>query len=327
MKNKFFIGVDVGGTKILSGLVTGEGDILTRAKVSVEPKSDPDQVLKTISSLIAEVLDAEKRKAEDLSGIGVGIPGIIDDKKDKILTTPNIDLSGFPLKRELEKKLSVPVYLGNDVNLGLLGEKWLGAGKNADYIVGIFPGTGVGGAIIINGRLFTGSQGLAAEIGHMIIDPQGPMCSCGNRGCLEALAGRWAIERDIRQAVKDGEKTFVLELVDGDLSAIKSKILKKALSKGDPLVTKIMKKASEALGTACISLRHLLNPELIILGGGMIEACDDFILPIVIKISESDPFFSKLDHCEIVKSRLEDDAVILGAVALAREKISNPQKQ
>lgn len=235
------------------------------------------------------------------------------------MATPNINLAKFPLARELRKRFHVPVSLSNDVNLGLLGEKWFGAAKNAKNVVGLFPGTGLGGAIIIDGKLYTGTNGAAAEIGHMIVEPQGPLCSCGNRGCLEAVASRWAIERDIRQAVKSGERTIITHFTSGNLRLIKSKALKKALDAKDPLVTRIMKNASCALGKSCISLRHILNPDVIVLGGGVIEACGDFMLPIIKKVFSSDPFFKKIDRCRIVASQLKDDAVILGAIALARE--------
>ncbi|MFA5088990.1 MAG: ROK family protein [Candidatus Omnitrophota bacterium] len=319
MKNPIFAGIDVGGTKISAGIVAETGKILHQDKRPTPPRATSKEILNVIIELLRDLSRDAKLNLNDLSGIGIGIPGIVHAKGDKILITPNINLSGFPLSQEVAKKTGVQAALGNDVNLGLLGEKWLGAGQGAENIVGIFPGTGVGGAIIINGKLYLGAQGLAAEIGHMIMDLNGPPCSCGNSGCLEALTSRWAIERDIRQAVKKGAKTAVTELTEGNLSLIKSRILKKALKRKDPLVTEVLKNVSEILGKACISLRHLLNPEKIILGGGVIEACADFMIPIIKKTAQRDPFFAKLDSCLIVKSQLGDDAVILGAVALIRE--------
>ena len=319
MKSDLFFGVDIGGTKIAAALVDENGKILSREKYSTPEKAAPKEILENLVKLLYETLDKEHAAKNTVKGIGIGIPGIVDGEKNKIVATPNINLAGFPLAQEVEKEFGAKTVLGNDVNLGLLGEQWLGCAKGARNVVGIFPGTGVGGAIIINGKIYLGAKGAAAEIGHMIIEANGPDCSCGNRGCLEALASRWAIERDIRHAIKKGEKTIVTELTDGDLSRIKSKILKKALEEKDPLVTQVMEKAARALGAGCVSLIHLLNPELIVLGGGVIEACGDFILPIVRKAVSSDPFFSKFDDCKIVESKLADDAVILGAVALAKE--------
>ncbi|MBN1384137.1 MAG: ROK family protein [Elusimicrobia bacterium] len=319
MKNKFFIGIDVGGTKISAGLVTDSGKILSREKHPTPKKAKHKKIFSVILKLIKNILGEKNLTSKDLEAIGIGIPGIVDTEKGQILTTPNINLAGFDIVKKIRKRFKVKVFIGNDVNLGTLGEKWLGAARNAKNVIGIFPGTGVGGGIIINGKLLTGTSGAAAEIGHIIIDVNGPKCTCGNRGCIEAVAGRWAIERDIRNAVKDGEKTLITKLLGKNPKTIKSKVLKKALKKKDALVTDIIKHASKNLGKVCITLRHILDPEAIVFGGGLVEACGKFILPIIKKTLDKDPFFSRIPECKIVESRLGDDAVILGAVALARQ--------
>lgn len=318
MKSKLFIGVDIGGTKISAALVASAGKIISRQKIAVPKDASSKKILNLITELILKILKEPGLSAKNLAGIGCGVPGIVDPQ-GKIVVTPNINLSGFPLANELKKKFKTKVALGNDVNLGVLGEQWLGAGRKVKNLLGLFPGTGVGGAIILNGQMIIGTHGAAAEIGHMIIDPDGPLCSCGNRGCLEALAGRWAIERDIRQALKQGKKTFISKLQKGKLETIKSKLLAEAIRKKDPLILPIMRRASEILGTACVGLRHIFDPDMIIFGGGLIEACGNFILPIVRKKINADPFFSKLSGCPIVASKLGDDAVILGAVALVKQ--------
>jgi len=318
MKEKFFIGIDVGGTKIAAAAVSQSGKILSREKIATPPDSKPADLLKLIIGLIDQVLIESDLSAQNLAGLGLGLPGIVD-KNNRILATPNIDLAGFPLCAKLEKKFGVKISAGNDVNLGLLGEQWLGAGRKADNIIGIFLGTGVGGAVIIDDKLVTGTQGAAAELGHMIMVVDGPRCNCGNYGCLEAFAGRWAIERDIRAAIKKGRKSLITELMGTKTGAIKSRFLKNGLAAKDAVTIEIMTKAAKTLGAACINVRHIFNPELIILGGGVIEACGDFLLPIINKTFHSDPFFAKVDKCKIVTSQLGDDAVILGAVALARK--------
>ncbi|MCC6758411.1 MAG: ROK family protein [Candidatus Omnitrophica bacterium] len=318
MKQKFFIGIDVGGTKIAAAAVSANGKILSRKKIATPPASKPSAILKLIISLVDQVLVESGLPMQNLGGLGLGLPGIVD-KNNHILATPNIDLAGFPLCEKLKKKFRVKIAAGNDVNLGLLGEQWLGAGQKADDIIGIFPGTGVGGAIIIDDKLVTGTQGAAAEIGHMIMMMDGPRCNCGNHGCLEAFAGRWAIERDIRAAMQKGRKSLISGLMDGKQGPIKSKFLKNALAAKDPITVDVMTRAAKTLGLACINVRHIFNPQLIILGGGVIEACGDFLLPIINKTFHTDPFFAKIDKCKIVTSKLGDDAVILGAVALVKK--------
>lgn len=317
MENKFFIGIDVGGTKISAGLVTAAGEILEQKKYPTPKKAKHKKIFSVILKIIKNILSQRNLNSKNLEAIGLGIPGIVDTEKGRILATPNINLAGFDIVKKIKKIFKVPVVIGNDANLGTLGEKWLGTAKKAKNVVGIFPGTGIGGGIIVNDKLLTGTSGAAAEIGHIIIDIDGPKCTCGNRGCIESLAGRWAIERDIRRAVKDGKKTIVKKLLGGDLRTIKSKILKEALKKKDPLVTDIMKRVSKSLGLACVTLRHIFDPQVIIFGGGLTEACGKFILPAVRKTVDSDPFFSKMPGCKIIEARLGDDAVILGAVALA----------
>ena len=321
MKYKHYIGIDIGGTKIASALADERGNIRMRERIPTPRKASFHAMVQCLGHLIEEILIVEKLKIKDIEGIGIGVPGIVHVDEHRILKTPNANLSGMPLGSQLEKKFRTKVYLGNDVNLGLLGEQWLGAAKKVKNVIGLSPGTGIGGAIILDGKLFLGSHGAAAEIGHMVIDMNGPMCSCGNRGCLEALAGRWAIERDIRRAVRLGHRSIIKELSAKKLTLVKSKMLKKALDKKDPLITAVMTQASEALGKACISINHIFNPDMIVLGGGIIEACGGFMLPIIRKISYSDPFFSRQLIAEVVSSELGDDAVVLGAVALVKSRL------
>ena len=316
MTSKHFIGIDIGGTKIAAALVTANGKILARTKSATPSDAKGKDILKVVLNTIDEI--RIEHTLGKIAGIGIGIPGVADPRTHEVIVTPNIQLAGFPLKKELSKRFKTKIIIDNDVNCGLLGEQWLGAARKAKNVIGLFPGTGVGGAIIIDGKLVTGAQGAAAELGHMTIDLNGPACSCGNRGCLEALASRWAIQRDIRTAIKSGKKSMVTQLTKGDLSVIKSKVLKESLRRSDPVVTGVMTNVANVLGRACVSINHIFNPEMIVLGGGVIEACGDFLLPRIAKIVKDDPFFKKFKPCTIVAAQLEDNAVILGAVALAR---------
>jgi len=318
MKHKLYIGVDIGGTKISAGLVEHSGTILHRKKIPSPVNFSRKKILTVISSLIEELIDDEGVKRKALNGIGLGVPGIVD-QYGVVVNAPNISLSGVNICKEIKKRFRVPVVAGNDVNLGILGERHFGAAQGYKDIVGIFMGTGLGAGVIVNDRLLLGTHGAAAEIGHMIVNVKGPKCSCGNYGCLEAYVGRWAIERDIRKGLRQGRRSILRKLIPSGSKIIKSKILAKAITRNDALTIEVMKRAALMVGDACVSLRHIFDPKIIVLGGGVVEACGDFILPFVQGRLGKDKFFSKLGKCEVVVSRLEDNATILGAVAFARE--------
>jgi len=320
-RRKLFLGVDVGGTKIMVALVKRSGAIIGRKRVPTPREGTAQDTLATIIKAMKDVLEEEGVGPKELAAIGMAIPGVVDPDKGLVVVTPNMNLTGLRVGPRVEKRLGVPVVLGNDVNLGTLGEKWLGAARTARNVVGIFPGTGIGGGLIVDGKLVRGAREAAGEIGHIIMAIGGPLCGCGNRGCLEALASRSAIERDIRDAVAVGRKTILTKLTNGDLSIIKSSMLRRALEKKDKLVTAILRKAAETLGYACITIRHVLDPDLIVLGGGLMEACGDFILPIVEAVLASDPYPGARPSRGVVQSALGDDAVVLGGVALAQERI------
>ena len=319
--SRLYLGVDVGGTKILAALVRETGKIVGRKRCSTPRTANPEETLTAVLDLAKDVLSAAGLDNDALAGIGVAVPGIVDSQQGRVAITPNMNLTGFPMGQRLRKAFSVPVALGNDVNLGTLGEQWLGAAALADSAVGIFVGTGIGGGIILDGHLIAGHRGAAGEVGHMRMHRDGPLCGCGARGCLEAFASRTAIERDIRQAVAVGRKTILTQMIGPELGVIRSSMLKRALAENDMLVKEIMGRAAETLGVACLQIRHLLDPEVIILGGGVIEACPSFILPIVQQAIASDRMANAISGGKVVVSALGDNAVVLGAVALVQQQM------
>ncbi len=320
-EGKLFLGVDVGGTKMLAALVRPSGRVLARERRPTPREGTPVDTINAIAGLIDDLLTEAGQPAEALRAIGLAIPGVVDPEAGRIVITPNMNLTGTQIVEPLRERFGVEIALGNDANCGALGEKWLGSASYADSAVGIFVGTGIGGGLILQGREVRGYRGVAGEIGHMKVQLDGPVCGCGDTGCLEALASRTAIDRDIRQAVQAGQKTLLTDLVGPDLSVIKSGALRKALEQNDKLVTQVMRNASEILAQACLSIRHVLDPEVIVLGGGLVEACDFFILPIVEKILECDPMQGSRPGGRVVVSSLGDDAVMLGAVVLAQQAV------
>ncbi|MFB3893095.1 MAG: ROK family protein [Phycisphaerae bacterium] len=319
--NRLYVGVDVGGTKTLAALATAYGEILARERRPTPREGGPIDTVAAIVQLISDLLGKNHVAAGSLGAIGLAVPGIVGDGHEEVTFAPNLNIAGVNVVAPLKEKFGAPTVLGNDVNLGTLGEKWLGAARDATSAVGIFVGTGIGGGIIQDGRLLTGHRGSAGEIGHIILQMGGPRCGCGGLGCLEALASRTAIERDLRQAMRDGRATVLKELAGARAKVIKSSVLAEALKKKDKVVVEVMRRASEALGQACVTVRHVLDPEVIILGGGVVEACGAFVLPIVQRIVARDRLLSGISKGKVVASELGDDAVVLGAVALAQQMI------
>ena len=328
---RLYLGVDIGGTKVQACLVEECGTVLERKKASTPRTGGADEVLATLDQVIADVLEVIKNKKNArrrLAAMGVAVPGVVEPDSGRVIVTPNMNLTGIALGDHLEQQFALPVAIGNDCNLGALGEKWLGSARKARSVVAILVGTGIGGGFVRKGKLWRGAREAACELGHMVMQIGGPACGCGNNGCLEALASRSAIERQIREAAAAGRQTILTDLCQGDLSVIRSSLLRSAVEAGDALATEVLHKAAEVLGYACLTVRHLIDPEVIVLGGGVMEACGDFIFPIVEQIVASDRLPGAREGGRVLLSALGDDAVVLGAVAMARRIVGrNPFKR
>lgn len=315
MPNKYYIGVDVGGTKIQAALVDPAGVIYERHKRSTPRDQGVEGAIFAIEEAIQVIID-EMPEGAELLGIGVAMPGVVDTNRGLVVITPNMSFENVLLGDMLGKRFSTPVAVGNDCNLGALGEKWLGAARYAESAMTILVGTGIGGGFVQGSDLWRGARESASEVGHMVTEIGGRVCGCGNRGCLETLASRTAVERELREAVEAGRKTVLTELLDGDLSIIRSSMLRRAIEENDELVIEVLGRAAKVLGSACLTIRHLLDPEVILLGGGVVEACSEFFVPIVEQVIRSDQLPGARDAGHVHIAALGDDAVTLGAVAL-----------
>ena len=320
-QRRLYLGVDIGGTKVQASLVHESGEIVGREKRATPRKKGPERVVAVLEKCMDDAVQKGGIGLDDLTAIGIAVPGVVDPDRGLVVVAPNMDLTGVDLGALLKARFKAPIVIGNDGNFGAYGETWLGSARRARSALYICVGTGIGGGLVRRGKLWRGDRNLAGEIGHMIMQIDGPKCGCGNRGCFEALASRTAIERDLREAVAAGRKTMLVDLTDGDLSVIRSGMIRKALDAEDELVTEIMHRAAEVLGHACVNVRHLIDPEVIVLGGGVVEACSNFILPIVENIVGLDPLPGSHDGGRVLLSALGDDAVVLGAVAAARRLV------
>ena len=315
------VGVDMGGTKILSAVIDAEGNILGTAKLSTKAAEGKSAVIDRIAESIEKAIDKSSVDNASIQAIGIGAPGPLDPETGVVIFAPNLGWRDVPLKTELEARTGFPTFVDNDVNIGTLGEHAFGAAQGVENVVGIFVGTGIGGGIILNGELFHGASKTAGEVGHIIVKADGPRCGCGTRGCLEAIASRTAMAKQFRKAIKKkGKKSVLTKLTDGDLSVIRSGVLVKAIRASDKLTLKVFKKATKYLGIGIGSIVNFLNPDMIVLGGGVVEALDDTFIDNIRTYAEKYALPNTLDGVQIVRAKLGDNSGILGAAALARQR-------
>lgn len=319
-KDVVYLGVDLGGTKILASLVRESGMVLGRERRTTPRDCKTKSVLDAITDAAAGVLERQGMAAKALAGVGIVVAGVVDPDAGLVVHTPNMSLSGLKMAAPLEKHFGVPVALGNDTNCATLGEAWLGSARGAASAIGVYVGTGIGGGYVCDGELWRGSREAALEVGHIVAEIDGPVCGCGNKGCLEALASRTAMERQVRQAVENGTETALTDILDGDLTMVRSGAIRKAIDAGDKLMTEVLRRASRVIGHGLLTLRHVLDPEVIVIGGGVVEACGDFMYPIVREVLDGDGLSGAREGGDVLISSLGDDAGILGAVALARQR-------
>jgi glucokinase len=318
---ELYVGVDLGGTKILAGVFTSQLKLLQTAKLSTKADRGFDAVLDRIDRCVRDAVDEADMSLKQVRAVGIGAPGAVNPENGEVIFAPNLEWRDAPLKKELEKRLDIPVFVENDCNACTLGVHEVELKGKPRNLLGIFLGTGIGGGIILDGELYRGFNGTAGELGHMVIQVGGPKCGCGNNGCFEALASRTAIFRDIQQRVKDGQKTILTEWLGGDLSELRSGDLRKAIRKGDKLVEKVIEEAAEFTGIAVANLINIFNPEVIVLGGGVIDALEDEMMAIVVETALDSAMPGTTKGIEIIASDLGDNAGITGGAVLARQRI------
>ncbi len=322
--NNPVVGVDMGATKILAAVVSEDGEIIGMAKRATKPADGADKVVDRIVKTVRDAVADAKLELDDIAGIASGTPGPLDPDTGVVINAPNLGWDNFPLAKLLSKALDMPVFIENDVNIGTLGEAALGAGKGVKDLVGIFVGTGLGGGIVLDGMLWQGWRKTAGEVGHMILLPEGPLCGCGRRGCAEALASRTAIERDIQAGIAQGRESLVPEILKReDKMRLTSGVLAEALKKGDPLVGEVIAHAQFYLGLLVASIVNFIDPQMMILGGGVVEALgDDFLVPIRRVAYQYFINQREAKDVKIVPAKLGDNAGVLGAAVYARQRLA-----
>jgi len=317
-KSEHVVGVDIGGTKIYAGVFNSSLECIGKARVSTKAERGHEAVIERIVRCVLDAVDECDLKIDQIKGVGVGAPGAVDSENGRVIFAPNLEWKDVGLKKALEKQLGAPVFLENDCNICTLGVYETELKRKPQSVVGIFLGTGIGGGLILNGEIYSGFNRTAGEIGHMVLEVSGPKCACGNNGCFEALASRSALFRKIQTAVKDGQKTILTDMLGPDLEDLRSGDLRKAIRRGDKFVDHIVEEAAEYTGIAVANMINLINPEVVVLGGGVIEALEDEMMSIIVETATEYALSGTAKGIEIMASKLGDDAGITGGAVLAR---------
>jgi glucokinase len=319
------LGVDLGGTKILAGVVDAEHRILGRAKRPTPAKEGAEALSRAIAGAALDALADAGVKPDDLGGAGVGSPGPLDSERGVILFSANLAVRDYPLGPDLSRALGGrPVLVQNDVRVGGYGEFRLGAGRGYANLLAAFVGTGIGGCVIVDGKIVPGATGNAGEIGHLPLKPKGPRCGCGRRGCMEALASRTAIARRLRKAVRRGAGTVLGDKFRGKSERLKSGDLAAAYHAGDQLTVREVNRAAHFLGLGLGGLMNVLGPQIVIIGGGVAEALGEPYIDIVRSAAREQALADPEGLIKVVLAERGDDAGLLGASLLAREKFVTP---
>jgi glucokinase len=304
---------------MLAAALDDQFRVLARKRRKTEGNVGADAGVARIVQTIQDVLAEAKLPVEQLAGIGLGIPGPLDLDRGVILETPNLGWSNVPIASRLRQAFGCPVWIANDVDAGVFGEYRFGAAVGVRCALGVFPGTGIGGGCVYEGRILRGKTGSCMEIGHLQVLPDGPLCGCGRRGCLESVASRLAISAAAAQAVYRGAAPTLHKIAGTDLANIRSGALAAAIEAGDVVVEQIVRQAAAHIGVAVAGAVNLLAPDLVVLGGGLVEAMPNLFVEEV-QATARGRVMPALSGCfAVVAAKLGDDATALGAAAFAQQ--------
>ena len=319
---RYIVGVDLGGTNIVTGAMRADGgEVLGLRSVATRAELGADGVVARIVALAEETIaDAQATTGatrDQFLGVGIGAPGPLDRARGVVVVAPNLGWHDVPLCADVSRALRLPAVLDNDANCATLGEWWVGAARGARHVLGLTIGTGIGGGLVIDGRVYHGASDVAGEVGHTTIDSNGRRCACGNYGCLEAYASGPAIAERSREALSVGETSILPALVGGDVARITAQTVYDAAEQGDPLARQIVGETARFLGAGIASLLNILNPEVVVIAGGVTRAGEALFEPLRAEVRRR-AFRPAVEACRIVPGTLPGSAGVVGAIATYR---------
>ncbi|MCK9377632.1 MAG: ROK family protein [Syntrophobacterales bacterium] len=317
MKDPVVLAIDLGGTNVRLALVNVEGQILSRWERATASMPDQEALVSTLAGDLAHANKEAHSQGWQIKGGGIGVPGRILPEAGRVVFSPNVPaLNECALIERLSPGLAWPLFLENDANLFALGEHWLGAGAGREHMLGITLGTGVGGGLILNGRLWAGTQGTSGEIGHMTVEPEGQKCHCGSRGCLETMASAFWTVAWVKEQLAQGASSWLRELYEAEPDAIRGETLVLPVLRNDPLVLRAFERVGKSLGQAIAAVVHLLGISQIVIGGRFARAWEVFELPLREELFRRLTLFPPEQVC-VCPAKLGDDAGLAGAARLA----------
>jgi glucokinase len=311
----YYIGLDLGGTNVKAGIVDDHGQPIARLSVPTQGERGPDVVIEVLIDVIKQLTAEAGMSLKKITGIGLGVPGVMDIAKGVCIAAPNIkDFRNIPIGRLIAERTGKPAILENDANAAAMGEYWVGSGKDRSikHLAMLTLGTGIGGGIVMDGHVFHGGNDIGAEIGHMIVQVHGEECACGQRGCLEAYASASSTVRRTKQAISEGGSSSLEDKGDN----FTAKDVFDAAKAGDPLAIRITEQSATYLGVAVVSLCRLLDPQMIVFAGGMMLA-GDFLFDCVRRATDENYWHLTQRRVQIVPAQLGNDAGFIGAAAVA----------
>ncbi len=315
--NPLVLGVDLGGSKILTAVVNSKGEMRSRDHCRTPAARGPGAVIQALLDSIERTLNQAGMAAAELEAISIGAPGFSSPETGVVFTSPHLpEWQDVPLRDIIGQKTGVKTLLINDANAAALGEMYFGAARGARNFICITLGTGIGGGIVIDGEIYTGALGTAGEIGHMTIDTSGPKCTCGNTGCWETLASGKALAREARKRIKDGAQTTLLEYAAGDIDKVNAEVVHKAARQGDTLAKEVIAQISYYLGVGLTNLVNIFNPELIVIGGGLANIGDILLAP-AYKLVREKVNATAFASVRFARAKLGENAGVIGAAAYA----------
>ena len=312
---RFVLGIDIGGTNLVVGAVAEDGSALHALRSEpTRPEEGADAVLRRLGAMGRAVMDETRKTVPgaEFAGVGAGAPGPLDTKRGVVLLTPNLGWVNLPLRQLLQDALGIPAMIDNDANCAVLGEWWRGAARGAKQVIGITIGTGIGGGIIVDGRLYHGASDCAGEIGHTTVEVNGRRCKCGNYGCLEAYASGPAIARRAVEAIEAGQTSKLPDYVDGALEKITAQTVYQAAHDGDELAEEVVGDTAKFLGAGIANMINIFNPEIVVVFGGVTYAGERLFGPLRREVAKR-AFKPAVAVCRIVPAELTGTAGVYGA--------------